>query len=381
MVGLLFGAQVFSRGRAARGRRAGRRRRRRRHRVERLRILPSPMAIDETTARAIEAPAPGPSAEQLRAAYLELLKLSLCDLAGANTQTAYLSYDKTHRLLAPAERGGDPLPRRRQGLAAARADDDRAAPGSTTCRRCVESVVADGVEGDLIEAGVWRGGASMLMRATLDTLGERRARASGSPTRSRAFRPRTPRAYPADAGLRPQPARVPLGPGRRGALLLRPPRARPRPALRRGLLPRDDARRCAAAAGRSCGSTATPTSRPGSRSRRSTRASRAGGYLIIDDYGFVPACREAVDDYRREHGIDERDRGGRLELRPLAARERARAGRPSDRRRRRRPPPRAARSTPRSGSSRVADRARARARARARRAAGRAGSRRIGARR
>ena len=36
---------------------------------------------------------------------------------------------------------------------------------------CVESVVADGVEGDLIEAGVWRGGASILMRATLDTLG------------------------------------------------------------------------------------------------------------------------------------------------------------------------------------------------------------------
>jgi hypothetical protein len=37
---------------------------------------------------------------------------------------------------------------------------------------CVESVVADGVEGDLIEAGTWRGGASILMRATLDTLAE-----------------------------------------------------------------------------------------------------------------------------------------------------------------------------------------------------------------
>ena len=29
----------------------------------------------------------------------------------------------------------------------------------------------DGVEGDLIEAGTWRGGASILMRATLDALG------------------------------------------------------------------------------------------------------------------------------------------------------------------------------------------------------------------
>ena len=39
---------------------------------------------------------------------------------------------------------------------------------------CVESVIADGVEGDLIEAGAWRGGASILMRATLDAAGDER---------------------------------------------------------------------------------------------------------------------------------------------------------------------------------------------------------------
>ena len=39
-------------------------------------------------------------------------------------------------------------------------------------QRCVESVVADRVEGDLIEVGTWRGGASILMRATLDSLGD-----------------------------------------------------------------------------------------------------------------------------------------------------------------------------------------------------------------
>jgi O-methyltransferase len=29
-----------------------------------------------------------------------------------------------------------------------------------------------------------------------------------------------------------------------------------------------------------------------------------GGYVIVDDYGCVPACRQAVEDYRRDHAID-----------------------------------------------------------------------------
>ena len=30
-----------------------------------------------------------------------------------------------------------------------------------------------------------------------------------------------------------------------------------------------------------------------------------GGYLIVDDYGPVPACRQAVEDYRQAHRITE----------------------------------------------------------------------------
>ena len=30
-----------------------------------------------------------------------------------------------------------------------------------------------------------------------------------------------------------------------------------------------------------------------------------GGYLIVDDYGTIPACRRAVEDYRTEYGITE----------------------------------------------------------------------------
>src|SRR5207244_9250758 len=31
-----------------------------------------------------------------------------------------------------------------------------------------------------------------------------------------------------------------------------------------------------------------------------------GGYLIVDDDGYAPACRQAVQDYRQAHGIKEK---------------------------------------------------------------------------
>lgn len=39
-------------------------------------------------------------------------------------------------------------------------------------RQCVETVVSECVQGDLVEAGVWRGGAGIYMRALLETLGD-----------------------------------------------------------------------------------------------------------------------------------------------------------------------------------------------------------------
>jgi hypothetical protein len=38
-------------------------------------------------------------------------------------------------------------------------------------RNCIENILRNGVPGDLIEAGVWRGGASIFMRATLKAYG------------------------------------------------------------------------------------------------------------------------------------------------------------------------------------------------------------------
>lgn len=42
----------------------------------------------------------------------------------------------------------------------------------TSLQHCVETVLADEIPGDLVECGVWRGGASILMRAVLAAYGD-----------------------------------------------------------------------------------------------------------------------------------------------------------------------------------------------------------------
>ena len=86
--------------------------------------------------------------------------------------------------------------------------------------------------------------------------------------------------------------------GRRARDAARPPATRPsalhfvaRPG--RG----DAARRTRPSGSRCCGSTPTGTSRRATSSSTSTRASRDGGVLIIDDYGHWEGARRAVDEY------------------------------------------------------------------------------------
>ncbi len=42
----------------------------------------------------------------------------------------------------------------------------------TSLQHCVETVIAEDIPGDLVECGVWRGGASILMRAVLAAYGD-----------------------------------------------------------------------------------------------------------------------------------------------------------------------------------------------------------------
>jgi O-methyltransferase len=245
-------------------------------------------------AREPRAARPGPEPEALRRAYLELLKLSLCDLTGTSTTSVGRSPDGR---LSSRELAGEDRRLRSAGMdwplhglsmvGLTRLDDLQA---------CVESVVRDGVPGDLIEAGTWRGGASILMRATLDTLGagDRTVCVAdsfqGFPVDDEQGQLNVMDflAVPVDE-VRANFARFGLGDGVR-------------------FVPGFFEETMAALTGGSWsvvrldGDTYEATwltleaLYPGLA---------AGGHVIVDDYGAMPECGRAVDAFRRHHAIAE----------------------------------------------------------------------------
>jgi O-methyltransferase len=243
-------------------------------------------------AREPYAPGPGPSAGELAEAYLGVLKLALCDLAAPRT----MSVERTPRGIASHELWGGELRKRslgsdwpRYGLSMAglaRLDD---------LQECVRTVVADGVAGELIETGTWRGGASMLMRATLDTLGDDRT------------------VWVADSftGFREDLRSEDLAAVDFLAVPLEEVQANfARFGLDTGVefLPGYFEQTMPAMAGREWA-----ICRLDGDSYEATRVCletlypglAAGGYLIVDDYYVLDECRAAVDEFRAEHGIEE----------------------------------------------------------------------------
>jgi Macrocin-O-methyltransferase (TylF) len=240
----------------------------------------------------------------MRKAYLELLKLCLCDLAGARTlsvsrmgdtrrpEAQVLSRELDEEELILRARGSDwPF----SGLSMVgleRLDDLQA---------CVESVVADGVDGDVIEAGTWRGGASILARATLDSLGADDRTVWVADSFQGLPEP--------DAGTFPDDRQLDLS------------------QVEFLAVPAEEVRGYFARFGCDHGVEFVEgffdETLPALRDHRWSvirldgdsyeatwvgleslypRLSK-GGYLIVDDYGLIKECRWAVDDYRREHGI------------------------------------------------------------------------------
>jgi O-methyltransferase len=261
--------------------------------------------LKHETDREIRAARPRPGAEPLRTAYLDLLKLCLCDLAGARTLSVSRTGDtrRPDSQVKSRELGEEELPLRVMGsdwpysgltmVGLQRLDDLQA---------CVESIVGDGVEGDLIEAGAWRGGASILARATLDSLGadDRTVWVADS------FRglPEPDPGFPEDRHLdlsRVDFLAVPAAEVRahfarfgceQGVRLVEGFFDQTLPELRGrhwSLVRLDGDTYEATWVG-------LDSLYPGLS---------LGGYLIVDDFGLIPECRAAVHDYRREHRISE----------------------------------------------------------------------------
>jgi len=164
---------------------------------------------------------------------------------------------------------------------------------------CVEAIVEDGVAGDLIEAGTWRGGAALLMRATLDTRGDERT------------------VWVADSFQGFPASTAPDD----GAMDLRP--------FDFLAVAEDEVRESFARLGCDRGVRVVPgffedtlsalaserwaLVRLDADSYEATHEAlrwlypglAVGGYLIVDDYGSFAGCQRAVDEFRAEHAITE----------------------------------------------------------------------------
>jgi hypothetical protein len=253
-------------------------------------------------ARTARAAGPHPDAEAMRRAYLDLLKLSLCDLVGGRTTSVIRTFQGE---VMSRELEGDLLRFRSAGMdwplhgltmvGLARLDDVQA---------CVESLVADGVDGDLIEAGTWRGGAAMLMRATLDSLGDdaREVWLADSFQGFPAVEREDEGTYDLDADLaRCDYLAVPVEEVEQSfARLGLDHGLRFVPGFFEDTLPRLADRRWALV--RLDGDTYDATLFSLEMLYPSLSA---GGYLIIDDYFQLEPCRAAVDDFRQRSGITE----------------------------------------------------------------------------
>jgi O-methyltransferase len=169
---------------------------------------------------------------------------------------------------------------------------------------CVESVLAENVPGDVIEAGVWRGGACIFMRAVLKAY-DARDRVVWCADSFAGAPPPDPAKYPADAGDRHHLRRelavsleqVKANFQRYGLL---DEQVRFLEGRFRDILPNAPVKRLAVL--RLDGDLYESTW--DSLTHLYPRLSPAG-YVIVDDYGAVESCRRAVCDFRRERGIEE----------------------------------------------------------------------------
>lgn len=171
-------------------------------------------------------------------------------------------------------------------------------------QRCMADVLANGVRGDFIETGVWRGGTCIFMRATLSAYGDAERTVWVADSFAGLPKPDADQ-YPHDRGDSHWTARV-LAVSRKDVEAnfkrygLLDGQVRFLEGWFKDTLPSAPIEELAIV--RLDGDMYESTM-DGLRDLYPKLS--VGGHLIVDDYGAIPACRQAVEDYRAEFGITE----------------------------------------------------------------------------
>ncbi|RAV13561.1 macrocin O-methyltransferase [Mycolicibacterium sp. GF69] len=248
---------------------------------------------------------------EVRSLYLELMRRNLTrygmhEQLPANWSLRQRLWFKTGNFVTPMFFGTSPFGQRKRELGRdtpAQAETMIGMQRLTSLQECVETVLAEEIPGDLVECGVWRGGASILMRAVLAAYGDEKRRVwladsfAGMP-------PPDPANYKADKGMRLD----------RNAFILAVPVTQVQANFERyGLL--DDQVRFLPGWFKDTLPDAPIDSiavlrLDGDLYESTIQALDAlyprlspGGFCIIDDYHALKPCRKAVTDYREKHGV------------------------------------------------------------------------------
>ncbi|MEZ0275720.1 MAG: TylF/MycF/NovP-related O-methyltransferase, partial [Roseimicrobium sp.] len=171
-------------------------------------------------------------------------------------------------------------------------------------RACAETALLENVPGDFIETGVWRGGACIMLRAVLHAHGDATRQVwvadsfEGLPRPNEAM-------YPADRGdtlYAEKELAIPLELVQENFAQygLLDGQVKFLKGWFSQTLPTAEVKQLAVM--RLDGDMYESTM--DALTHLYPKLSR-GGFCIIDDYGAIPACRQAVRDYREAHGIEE----------------------------------------------------------------------------
>jgi O-methyltransferase len=175
-------------------------------------------------------------------------------------------------------------------------------PRLDNVQHCVTTVIKEGVPGDVIETGVWRGGATILMRAVLAAYGDT-DRSVWVADSFEGLPPPNPDAYPVDRGdqhhTKPELAisleQVQANFARYGLL---DGQVKFLKGWFKDTLPTAPISRLAV------------MRLDGDMYESTIQAFEAlypklsvGGFVIVDDYGEIESAKKATEDFRATHGI------------------------------------------------------------------------------